>query len=170
MKRQEIHEKQKLKKFKNLRWLTWAKNVCIIMVILFLVYVSLLSIQYKEGFSQLLSDNLFVIIGFIVCTMNILVFYDMRNIIAHIEDYTDIDTNRLKLVVYGVGQLFMFNYASAILIFLSLYKYFRWDMGIKVIFSEVKKAQGFKNVVASLVVVIFFLALTYFISFVALTK
>lgn len=171
MKKREINkQKQKLKKHGDYKMIRYAKNMCIMMIVLFLIYVSLLSMQTPDGFNGLFENNLFVVVGFIVCTANLYIWNELKAILESMKNYSNIESVKIKLIIICIFELILFNYATAILIAISLFRYFKWfENGIKDFFSEIKKTHQCKSLTIFASVMIFFVSLSYFIVFTAFT-
>lgn len=162
-------QKMKVKKLDELRWLKYAKNTCVLMVILFLVYVGLLSISENQNLAELISTNLFVIIGFIICTANLYIWNDMNYMINDLSNYKNIDVICFKLIIIAVSELLLFNYAAVLLIVIGLVRLFNWkQLSIKDLWKNIYKMNQTHVVLICLGIMIVFILLSYIVVFQAL--
>ena len=138
MKKREINkEKQKLKKTSDFKMIRFARYICIAFVLIFLFYVSLLVSTVQGDFAKLFETNLFVTVGFIISALNIFIWYLLKLVNSNLEDYKNIDSCKVQLILVSVTQIILFNYACAALTIFSLIKYFKWNQRISC--AELKK-------------------------------
>lgn len=165
MKKREItKQKQKLKKQDSFKMVKLAQFMCIALILLFLVYLSLIGINYKGGFNALLAENLFTTVGFIVCTLNLYVFYAIKRLRNNMETYQCIEATKIEMLFITIAQLALFNYASAGLLVYSLVKYFKWSpFKIKNIVSEISKTKKWPTLIVTFIILASLILLAYVI-------
>lgn len=169
MNKKELNrEKGKVFLKDDLRWIKYSQFMCLIMVVLFLVYFSFLVMQAKGDMMGLFNGNLFVTIGFIISAISILLWYEFKKMREQLLNFEHIDANHLKLMIIGLTELLTFNFATLIMIIISLVKYFNWE-GFKEIFAGIKRQNQTSSVVSLTVVLGILIFLTYLILFTALT-
>lgn len=169
-KRDVIKQKQKLKKVDDFKWIKYASYMCIAMVVLFLVYAYMLAMTTKGGIETLIVENLFVTVGFIVCAGNLFVWNEIKRILTDLHEFKNIEATKAKLILIAVAELIMFNYATAALVFFSLYNYFKWKgTSLKEMYDEIVKTKQLKSLILLFVVLVVFVSLTYVIAMAALT-
>lgn len=171
MKKHELNkQKNKLKKRNDFKLIRYAKNMSVVMIVLFLVYVSLLSMTTQGGMAALFNSNLFVTVGFIVCTANLYIWQEMKKILADLNSYENIESSKVKLILIAVAELVLFNYATVALIVLALVRYFKWrNISIKQLYLEIKKTCQRSAVTICASVLVSFVTLSYFIVMTAMT-
>ena len=138
-KRDVMKQKRKLKKYGEFK-----SKVCTIYVhchgSAFLSF-GLLATQTKGGVNELLSTNLFITTGFIVCVVNLYVFYALKRLINNLENFEYVEATRIEMLIIAIAQLLLFNYASAAPSIYCLIKYFKWQgFSIKEAFREIKQS------------------------------
>lgn len=156
-KRDIIKQKNKLKAVKNYRYLKLAKYACILLIILFLIYVGGIANLSRTSFEELLSKNAIVITGFMICTANLYIWYALKTFLRDLGDYRHIESIRMNLILMAAGQFILMNFISSILIILSLKKYFQWNQfSVKKSLQEIRKdGQSAVLIVTALVLVLF---------------
>ena len=167
-KKERNSERNKIVLKDDLRWLKYSQYMCIVMVVLFLVYFSFLVMQNKGDVMALFNNNLFVTIGFIISACSLYIWSIFKKMRAELANYEHIDSNHLKLIIIGVAELVLFNFAALIMIIISLVKYFNWE-GFKEIFKGIKRQTQTSSVVLMTIILGIFIFLTYLILFTALT-
>lgn len=167
-KRELNRQKGKLKKINDFRWIRYARYMCVVMVVLFLFYFSILVMSNKGDIAGLFKDNLFVTVGFVICACNLFIWNELKIIHKNLMDYSCVDTNKMKLILITITEIILFNFATSILIIISLIKYFKWD-GFNEIIKEIKMQHKAKSILLLLIVLIIFILLIYTILFTALT-
>lgn len=167
-KRDVMKQKRKLKKYGEFKMAKFAQYMCIAMVLLFLAYFGLLATQTKGGMKELLSTNLFITTGFIVCVVNLYVFYTLKRLLGNLENFEYIEATRMEMLIIAIAQLLLFNYASAALLIYCLIKYFKWQgFHIKEAFREIKKTKQLSNVLVTAGLLVFMGILAFVIGIAA---
>ncbi|MEG0526646.1 MAG: hypothetical protein RR531_03945 [Longicatena sp.] len=165
-KREIVKQKNKLKTMNNFKYLNYAKNACIIMIVLFLVYVGSLANVGNTSMELLLTSNPIVITGFIICGANLYIWYVLKWFIKDIHKLEHIESARINIIVMIIAQFILMNFISAILMILSLVKYFQWNQfSWKKALKEIKKEGQLVVLVVSIVVLIMFISLVFGIYF-----
>ncbi|MEG0329804.1 MAG: hypothetical protein RSC10_05500 [Longicatena sp.] len=165
-KREVIKQKNKLKQVRNLKYLKFAKYACLFLIVMFLIYVGAMSASMNISFEELMSKNAVVIVGFMICTANLYVWYILKHFLTDIENYEHIESIRINLIVLSIAQVFLLNYISAGLMILSLVKYFQWNQfSFKKSLKEIKKEGQLSVLIISLIVMSLFVALVFGIFF-----
>lgn len=165
-KRDVIKQKNKLKTVKNVKYLRFATYACLFLIVMFLIYVGAMSSLMDTSFQELISENVIVIVGFMICTANLYVWYILKQFVVDIQDLEHIESIRVNLLVLAVGQAMLLNYVSAILILLSLVKYFQWNQfSLRKSLKEIKKDGQLSVLVVTLLVMILFISLVFGIFF-----
>ncbi len=97
------------------------------MVVLFLVYVGGLSNLSGKSYEDLISKNPIVITGFMICTANLYVWYVLKHFLKDLAVPQHVESIRVNLLLMTIGQFILMNFISAVLMMLSLRKYFQWN-------------------------------------------
>ncbi|MDL2276782.1 hypothetical protein LJC02_03915, partial [Breznakia sp. OttesenSCG-928-G09] len=141
MKKREINkQKQKLKKESNIKWIKRAKNMCVALVVLFLVYVFGFSVVLKESFSKVITEYPIIIVGFIVAVANLFVWATLKRFIKMLETYEHIEFVQVSLIIITIAQVLLVNFISVVLLIVSLVKCFNWQVfDKKVAFQKIKE-------------------------------
>lgn len=165
-KREMIKQKNKLKTTRNYKYLNYAKYACIVMIVLFLIYVGAIANVSKVTMEELLSKNPIVITGFMICTANLYIWYVLKHFMKDMVNVQYIESVRINLIVMAIGQFILMNFISAILMILSLVKYFQWDtFSLKKALKEIKKDGQLAVLIVTLIVLILFISLVFGIYF-----
>ena len=101
---------------KNYRYLKYAQYACILIIVLFLIYVVGLSSMYHQTYEELLSGNPLVITGFMICTANLYVWWVLKHFNEDVLNLEHIESMRINLIVLAICQFFLMNFVSTILI------------------------------------------------------
>ena len=161
-KRDIIRQKNKLKQTHNYRYLRYANYACVAIVVLFLIYIGVLTNISDTSLEKLMSENPIVITGFMICTANLYIWYVLKNFLKDIVVPQHIESIRLNLIIMAIGQFILMNFVSAILLIISLYKYFHWNnFSIKQAFKEIKKEQQLAVFIVTVCILILMIALVY---------
>ncbi len=161
-KRDIIRQKNKLKQTHNYRYLRYASYACVAIVVLFLIYIGVLTNISDTSLEKLMSENPIVITGFMICTANLYIWYVLKNFLKDIVVPQHIESIRLNLIIMAIGQFILMNFVSAILLIISLYKYFQWNnFSIKQAFKEIKKEQQLAVFIVTVCILILMIALVY---------
>lgn len=161
-KRDIIRQKNKLKQTHNYRYLRYANYACVAIVVLFLIYIGVLTNISDTSLEKLMSENPIVITGFMICTANLYIWYVLKNFLKDIVVPQHIESIRLNLIIMAIGQFILMNFVSAILLIMSLYKYFQWNnFSIKQAFKEIKKEQQLAVFIVTVCILILMIALVY---------
>ncbi len=161
-KRDIIRQKNKLKQTHNYRYLRYANYACVAIVVLFLIYIGVLTNISDTSLEKLMSENPIVITGFMICTANLYIWYVLKNFLKDIVVPQHIESIRLNLIIMAIGQFILMNFVSAILLIISLYKYFQWNnFSIKQAFKEIKKEQQLAVFIVTVCILILMIALVY---------
>lgn len=164
--REVIKQKQKLKRMGNFRYLRYAEYACIAMVVLFLAYVGSLSNLSGKSIQELISKNAIVITGFMICTANLYIWYVLKNFLKDLEVPQHVESVRMNVLLMIIGQFILMNFISAVLMILSLRKYFTWNtFSIKKAFHEIRKEGQLSVLIVTAIVLILFIALVFGIYF-----
>lgn len=167
MKRREmIKQKNKLKSVKNYKYLNYAKYACIVMIVLFLIYVGAIANVGEVSMQELLSKNPIVITGFMICTANLYIWYVLKNFLKDMKEFQHVESVRLNLLVMVVGQFILMNFISAVLMIISLVKYFQWNtFSFRKALKDVRKEGQLAVLIVTLIVLILFISLVFGIYF-----
>ena len=161
-KRDIIRQKNKLKQTHNYRYLRYANYACVAIVVLFLIYIGVLTNISDTSLEKLMSENPIVITGFMICTANLYIWYVLKKFLKYIVDPQHSESIRLNLIIMAIGQFILMNFVSAILLIISLYKYFQWNnFSIKQAFKEIKKEQQLAVFIVTVCILILMIALVY---------
>lgn len=152
----------RLKENKDFRLIVYAKNMSVVITIIFLIYVGLQIGNYKSDVHRLFTEAPANVIGFIASVANLYIWFELNNIIKDIKLSKNIETIRLKHMIIIVGEVILFNFVTAGLLTLSLIKYFKWkDVKITELLKDIKiEGQKSSIMLLSLVLLICIL-LTY---------
>lgn len=165
-KRDVIRQKNKLRTTGSFRYMRYAKYACVAMIVLFLVYVGGLSNLSGKSYEELISKSPIVITGFMICTANLYVWYVLKNFLKDLEVPQHVESVRVNLLLMTVGQFVLMNFISAILMILSLRKYFSWEsFSFKGALKEISKEGQLSVLVITAVVLILFISLVFGIYF-----
>lgn len=167
MKKSEvIQRRNRLKQVSNYRYLQFAKYASVLMILLFIAYVGILGNAGGVGYEQLLSDDPLVITGFMICTANLYVWWVLKHFCIDLPQLEHIESIRVNLMVLALCQFFLMNFISAILMVISLVKYFRWDrFSWKKSLRELKQDGQLPVLAVTLAVMMVFIALVFGIFF-----
>lgn len=165
-KRDVIKQKNKLKATQNFKYLNYAKYACIIIIVLFLIYVASLSNLGAVSMESLLTSNPIVITGFMICTANLYIWYVLKNFINDVKKLEHIESVRINVMIMVIAQFVFMNFISAILMIISLVKYFQWNnFSIKKALKEIKQEGQLAVLIVTLAVLILFISLVFGIYF-----
>lgn len=165
-KREVIKQKKKLKQVQNIKYLKFSKNACILLIMMFLLYVGVVSSLLQKPIEELLRYDPIVIVGFMICTANLYIWYVLKNFINDIKNLEHIESIRLNLIVMAVGQFILLNYISAFLMIIALKKYFQWNsFSFKKEFAEMKKDKQLSVFVVTCIILALFSSLVFGIYF-----
>lgn len=126
-KKSKIQQKNKLKIYNNFKYLKLARFSCVMLVVLFLVYIAVNAQALQVSYQEIISENPVYLIGFLICAMNLYIWYLLKKFTIQMQELKNIDSIRIHLILLMIVQVFLLNFASAGLIALSLWKYFRWN-------------------------------------------
>lgn len=161
-----IKQKNKLKQTGNYKYLRYAKFICILIVVLFLCYVAVLGNITKTSYETLLSENAIVITGFMICGANLYIWYVLKHFLEDLQIPQNVESIRLNLILVAIGQFILMNFISAILIVLSLRKYFQWNQfSFKTTWKDIKKDKQSAVFYVTSIVLLLFIALVYGVYF-----
>ncbi len=151
-----------LKDTKNLKLLIYAKNLSVIITLIFLIYFVLQINVYKGDVQRLFLEAPTNVIGFIASLVNLYIWFELNTMIEDIKSAKNIETIRLKLIIMVIAQVILFNLVTVTLLTLSLVKYFKWkDVKILNLFKNIK-IEGQNSSVLLLASVLFIcILLTY---------
>lgn len=165
-KKDMIKQRNKLKKIEKPKYMIYAKYACVALVVLFLIYTGLLSMMLQQPMQVLLSENLVIIIGFMICVANLYVWFLLKQFIKEMEALEHIESVRMNLIVMAIAQASLLNYISAVLLIISLKKYFSWrGFSPMKALREIKKDGQISVLAISVVVLGLLMALVYMIYF-----
>ncbi len=167
MKKSEmIRRKNKLKTVNSYRYMKFAQGACVLIIVLFLFYVAALAGVQKSSYEELFANQPLVIIGFVICTANLYVWWVLKQFCHDIAEMAHIESIRIHLIVLTVFQFVLLNFVSVMLMVLSLVKYFRWDTFSWRGSLKEMTADGQRPVlITTLTVMVIFTALVYMIFF-----
>ena len=167
MKKKEIIKaKNKLKQVSKYTYLNYAKYACILIIVLFLIYIGGIANIEKVSFEELLSNNAIVITGFMICTANLYIWYVLKNFIKDIQQIEHIESIRINLMLLVIGQFILMNFISSILMIISLVKYFQWNsFSLKKALKEIKEDGQLSVLIVTLIVLVLFISLVFGIYF-----
>ena len=128
MRKSEKNKEQlKIKELGNLKFMRYATYSCVALVLLFLMYIAIMAQSVSMSYEQLISSNPIFLIGFLICTVNLYVWFLLKRHMKDLKEVKNIDSIRIQLIIMAIFQLLTLNIAAASLLFLSLYSYFKWD-------------------------------------------
>ena len=137
-----IRKKNNVKQTSNYCYLRYASYACIILVLLFLMYISIYVNIYDTSLEKIMSENPMVIMGFIISTANLYIWYVLKNFLKDIVDNQHIASMQVNLMIMAIAQFVLMNFVSSILLLISLKQYFQWShLSIKKILKEIKNEQ-----------------------------
>lgn len=167
MKRRDlIRQKNKLAKTGGFRYIRYAKYACVAMVVLFLVYVGGLSNLSGKSYEELISKSPIVITGFMICTANLYVWYVLKHFLKDLAIPQHVESIRVNLLLMTIGQFILMNFISAVLMMLSLRKYFQWNtFSVKNALKEIRKEGQLSVLIVTALVLILFISLVFGIYF-----
>ena len=171
MKRRDlIRQKNKLAKTGGFRYIRYAKYACVAMVVLFLVYVGGLSNLSGKSYEELISKSPIVITGFMICTANLYVWYVLKHFLKDLAVPQHVESIRVNLLLMTIGQFILMNFISAVLMMLSLRKYFQWNtFSVKNALKEIRKEGQLSVLIVTALVLILFISLVSISLFVSCT-
>ena len=101
-----------------------------------------------------------------ICTANLYIWYVLKNFLKDAEIPQHIESIRMNLLLMVIGQFILMNFISAILMILSLRKYFTWNsFSIKKSLQEIRKDGQLSVLIITAIVLILFIALVFGIYF-----
>lgn len=159
-KRDVLKQKNKLKVTSDFRLLRYARYMSMVVPA-----IALLSLFFTTGFTgdalrKVMEANPTTILLFIICIVNMLIWYQMGNLLNHLSNFTCLESVRVQYVVMMVAQLAMFNYISFLLILVALIRYFHWEQfSLKKTFAEIKKDKQLGNVISLTIILSLFIGL-----------
>ena len=167
MKRRDvIRQKNKLAVTGNFRYIRYAKYACVAMVVLFLVYVASFASLSGKSYEELISKSPIVITGFMICTANLYVWYVLKHFLKDLAVPQHVESIRVNLLLMTIGQFILMNFISAVLMMLSLRKYFQWNtFSVKNALKEIRKEGQLSVLIVSALVLILFISLVFGIYF-----
>ncbi|MEG0469355.1 MAG: hypothetical protein RR562_05535 [Longicatena sp.] len=113
-------------KNKNFKFYKFARFMCLIFPVLYMVFIFLLMMQTNLGYQELIVKTPILTAGFFICFMNFFMWLRTRKALDEITSPANIAQFKLRSTIYAFAQLIMFNYPAAILFALTLYKNFNW--------------------------------------------
>lgn len=127
MKKIKTQKKESLKlKDHNFKYLKLARILCLLFIVLFMAFVGLLMFNNSLGYQAIIVKYPALTAGFLVCVINLYIYFVTRNMIKDLDEGKYIDQSKLRICLYTFSQFILFNYPSAILMGLTLYKNFDW--------------------------------------------
>lgn len=165
MKRQDKKQRQKIKNMDALKWIKRAKNMCVFLVVAFLIYVFVVAQVLNEDYAQVVANYPVINIGFVIATANLFIWYIIKKIIGYLEQYENIELSRMVLIVITIAQCFLLNYISVILLIIGLKKFFNWnEFRLPQQFKVIKQQSKLTSMLGVGAVLCLFIALTFTIS------
>lgn len=141
-----IKQKNKLKVTEQFKLLVYARWISLVTAMLVLVLFFMNTGFTTENMQNIMKENPILTVGFLICMIDLFIWYQLNILIQHITSFEHIETVRIQLIVIAVVQLIGFNYLSFFCVVLALIRYFRWDgFSIKSAVLEIKKENQLKN-------------------------
>lgn len=145
-KKDVIKQKNKLKVTEKFKLLTYARWITLATAILVLLIFFLNTGFSSASMNEMFTKNPVIVVGFMICVIDLLVWYQMEHLITYLTNLEHIETVRIQLIAIAIIQLLGFNYLSFFCLILALVRYFRWDQfSIKEAFLEIKKEGQLTN-------------------------
>lgn len=159
-KRDLIKQKNKLKVTEDFRLFRYARYMSMVVPAIALLYLFFTTGLTGDAIREAMEANPTIVLVFIVCVVNMLIWYQLGNLLKHLSEFTYLESIRVQLAVMMAAQLAMFNYISFLLILVGLIRYFRWDQfSLKNTFMEIKKDKQLGNVITLTIILALFVAL-----------
>ncbi len=124
-----------------IKFVKYIQVISIIVVIAVFAYTGFLSMMLKVSFSQLISENMTVVCGFIMAVASLFTYYLAKQYIHDFEAYSNIEGNRFKLLMITIFNACFANLVTLIFGILALVKIYQW----KDVFSFNEMMQGIKK-------------------------
>ncbi|MCB6288638.1 hypothetical protein LI276_21400, partial [[Clostridium] scindens] len=107
-----------------------------------------------------------VITGFMICTANLYVWYVLKHFLKDLAVPQHVESIRVNLLLMTIGQFILMNFISAVLMMLSLRKYFQWNtFSVKNALKEIRKEGQLSVLIVTALVLILFISLVFGIYF-----
>lgn len=159
-----IKQKNKLKVTEKFQLLTYARWISLFTAMLVLLVFFINTGFMVESMNDLIAKNPIIVVAFIICVIDLLIWYQLEHLIAYIKKLEHIETVRMQLLAIALIQLMGFNYISFCCIGLALYRYFRWDsFSIKEAMGEIKKEGQLTNTLTLAIGLFLFALLALFL-------
>ncbi|MFV0380798.1 MAG: hypothetical protein ACK5KR_00965 [Breznakia sp.] len=166
MKNSEIKKrKRKYKNYENIKWIKLAKNMCVVIVFLFLLYVFGISMLVDINFSQVIVDYPVVAIGFVISAANLFIWYILKKLLDGMLEQQETAGVQLFLSVLTIAQILLLNVIVAGLLFVGVFTSFRWSkFSLKSAFTQLETEGQMKVFIGTVLLLIVFIFLTFLIS------
>lgn len=150
-----IKQKNKLKVTEGFKLLVYARWISLFTALLVLVLFFLNTGFTTENMQEIMRENPILTVGFLICMIDLFIWYQLNTLIQYITNLNNIETVRIQLLIIAIVQLIGFNYLSFFCVVLALVRYFRWDgFSIKASVMEIKKENQLKNTLVLALVLI----------------
>ena len=101
-----------------------------------------------------------------IWTANLYVLYVLKNFLKDLAVPQHVESIRVNLLLMTIGQFILMNFISAVLMMLSLRKYFQWNtFSVKNALKEIRKEGQLSVLIVTALVLILFISLVFGIYF-----
>ena len=112
---------------KGIKYLNYAKWLCMIMVIMFMVLIFYFMVTQHLSYTALIQENPILLAGFIDCLGNIIVYLLIKKDVERLENNDDVLYIQAKSILYVTVEACLLNMPSMIMLIISSMKCFVWD-------------------------------------------
>lgn len=143
--------KENILKTHSFKFIHFAKWMILMFALVIISLVFTMASMNEVTIMELINQDIGYNIVFMVGMINVLCFFQMSRICKCLKGKCDISRSILSLIVILLVQMFVFNYVSVILIFMSLYRYVDWNkFKIKNEFKELRANKTVNEIYLSL--------------------
>lgn len=134
------------------KYISYARLLCLIFQVLFIGYLIFVMSTNSLSYQQLIQKNPILLAGFIVCLLNLFIWYQSKQMITDLMAQKFYSYYRVIGCLFIFIQFLLFNYPSAILFAIGLKKCFYWGNSpfhniITRIGEEGKKSKLLMNII-----------------------
>lgn len=109
---------------KGLKVLRYASLSCVLLCVCFLAYAYLYAFQNSINVSGLILNNLYITVGYIVCTANIIAWSILSRVRKSLEQNGAEEASKKKLLIVAISEIMLMNFLTSGLIFASIFMIF----------------------------------------------
>lgn len=159
---------ESLLKDKNFKYVNYARWLCLIFIVMFIGFIFTRMRILQISYPDLIRENPIFTAGFIVCLINLFLWWQTRTMILDLRKNIHVHYYRLLLCISVFVEFLLFNYPAAALFAFGLYKNFKWkNQPLRLSFEQLKKEGMLSKFLWNMIVIVLslFMVLWFIASF-----